>query len=63
MSDLHREKTLTSTPEQSRGDNPAKWGQFGSHTRLPAHLAWAATQPLWPIIANLTDPASIAFEE
>jgi len=66
MSDLHREKTRTSTPEQSRrleevtlqsGANLA-----AAQGRSP-HLSWAAARPLWPITANLSDLASTAFEE
>jgi len=66
MSDLHREKTQTSTPEQSRRLEEVTL-QSGANLAAtqghPPHLAWAAARPLWPIIANLTDPASTDLED
>jgi len=66
MSDLHREKTRMSTPEQSRRleEVTLQSGVNLAATQgCPPHLAWATARPLWPITANLADPASTAFEE
>ena len=66
MLDLHREKTRTSTLEESRRLEEVTL-QSGANLAAtqgsPPHLAWAATRLLWPITANLSDPASTAFEE
>jgi len=65
MSDLHREKTRTSTSEYSRRlekTPPERWGPPAKgQGRAP--LSGVATRGQKPISFHLTDPASTAFEE
>jgi len=63
MSDLHREKTGTSTHEDSRSHHL----KGGTHLSLGRGerptLIGAAARGSPPIKANLTDPASIDFKD
>jgi len=63
MSNLHKEKTQTSTPEQSRRLKEVTL-QCGANLEATptVHLVWAAARPLWTITANLADPATADLE-
>jgi hypothetical protein len=66
MSDLHKEKTQTSSLEQSKRleEVTLQSGAMLAATEAhPPHLAWAAARGYWPITTNLADPASTTFEE
>jgi len=66
MLDLHREKTGTSTQEQSRRlyePPPESWAHLEAiQGRVPL-LGGAAAQGSPPIRVNLMDPTSTEFED
>jgi len=66
MSDLHGEKTRTSTPKYSRrlGKIPSeRWGPPAIGLGRAPHLSGVATRGQKPISFHLADPASTVFEE
>ena len=66
MSGLHREKTETSTQEDSRRlgkTPPERWGPPAIGQGQALHLSGVATQGLWPIVSVLTNLAFTDFED